>query len=588
MFETDILITLNGQRYTVYMDYEKYTDAINKAYQQLEQADPSFIELLGDEVQKILELSDASSDPIVFALMYMEVSQELEEKREQYGYLAPRYEFPDGVFPKPVAAVDDETLSHWKNMLGMDINHHSRGRYADLVVQRQTGRERFDYAISAINDYREFAKSSWSSELNKKDSIIRALELAKTFNQQDLISDITNDLIESANTNLSSDDASPGVSLSLLEEAAKISSEHKSEILRLNEIAISKFSDNGFAIDTAHQIQEMLASPEDKQDLYRTQAEFLLSEAKKAEEGFQKFYQLHEVEAFAELHGLNDIRNEAVVLAEAIPQESMEMKEHAYTIEIPKEQTDAFAQAVTADDDLLNAFIRLGHAKAISDYDDSKEAAEKMATNHPMLMLFKSVNIGEANSIINTKATQDEKLEASIIDSEKNEMEIFSIFVRSALDAIKEKFNPDIKALTAVFTSDLIDENEAQAISRGINYYYSDDSDAAAKCLAPIVERIIRHSARKVGIPTTKPPSTSRSTPGGVRGLGEILGSMQGFITDENLRRYWRNSLVDVNGYNLRNRIGHGLNITFDKSSAAILIHVLCTLFILDVQKKTE
>ena len=570
------------------MDLEKYKEAINTAYDRVAHTDTPIIHLLGDELQKILELSDASSDPIVFALMYMEVSQELEEKREQYGYLAPRYEFPEGVFPKPVSAVDTEAIEHWKKMVDLDINPHSRARYADLVVQRETSRERFDYAMKSIGHYRDFAKSDWSSDLDKKDALVRALELAKTFNQQPLVDAITNELIEFAKANLSSEDASPGVSLSLLEEAAKINNVDKVEVLRLNEIAISKFKDNGFAIDSAHQIQELLATAEEKHDLYRTQAEFLFNEAKETPDGFQKFYQLHEVEAFAELHGLIDIRNEAIAMAEAIPQEAMELKEHTYTFEIPREQTDAFAQAVTADDDLLNALIRLGYSKAISDYEKSKEEAEKNADNHPMLMLFKSVNMGEANSIINTKASQDEKLEANIIESEKNEMEIFSIFVMGALDAIKAKFNPDTDAMSIAFKSDLIDENEAQAIARGVNYYFSGDVDTAAKCLAPIVERIIRHSARRVGIPTTKLPSSSRSTPGGVRGLGEILGSMQGFITDENLRRYWRNSLVDVNGYNLRNRIGHGLNISFDKSSAALLIHILCTLLVLDVQPKSK
>lgn len=570
------------------MDIEKYVNAINEAYESVAQTDTPIIHLLGDEAQKLLDLSDASSDPIVYALMYMEVSQELEEKREQYGYLAPRYEFPEGVFPKPVSVVEDEAIDHWKLMVDQDIDFHSRARYADLVVQRTESRERYDFAMKSINYYREFAKSDWSSDLDKKDALVRAMELAKTFNQSDIVDAITKELTEFAKTNLSSESASPGVSLSLLEEAAKSSDADKNEILRLNSIAIEKFKDNGFAIDTAHQIQELLATPEEKQDLYRTQAEFLFNEAKATPDGFQKFYQLHEVEAFAELHGLTDIRNEAIAMAEAIPQEAMELKEHTYTFEIPREQTDAFAQAITVDDDLLNALIRLGHSKAISDYDKSKAEAEESANNHPMLMLFKSVNMGEANSIINTKASQDEKLEASIIDSEKNEMEIFSIFVISALEAIKTKFNPDTNAMSTAFKSDLIEENEAEAIARGISHYFSGDADTAAKCLAPIVERIIRHSARKVGIPTTKLPSSSRSTPGGVRGLGEILGSMQGFITDENLRRYWRNSLVDVNGYNLRNRIGHGLNISFDKSSAAILIHILCTLLVLDVQAKAR
>ena len=68
--------------------------------------------------------------------------------------------------------------------------------------------------------------------------------------------------------------------------------------------------------------------------------------------------------------------------------------------------------------------------------------------------------------------------------------------------------------------------------------------------------------------------------------MGEILGTMKGFITDENLRRYWRNSLVDVGGHNIRNRSGHGLTLDFDKPDAAITIHILCTILILTTQKR--
>ena len=119
-------------------------------------------------------------------------------------------------------------------------------------------------------------------------------------------------------------------------------------------------------------------------------------------------------------------------------------------------------------------------------------------------------------------------------------------------------------------------------------HYVNGDADSAVKCLTPIAERLIRQSARSVGIPTTKLPDAKRHQPGGVKGLGEILRTMKGFVTDENLRRYWRNSLVDVSGHNIRNRSGHGLTLDFDKPEAAIIIHVLCTLLVLTVQVRPE
>jgi hypothetical protein len=205
-----------------------------------------------------------------------------------------------------------------------------------------------------------------------------------------------------------------------------------------------------------------------------------------------------------------------------------------------------------------------------------------------MLMLFNSFNMGEANSIINSPGSQEEKLDSSIVDNERLQIMYSSVYVMHAIDKIIEQYSPDQDAWAAAFESDLIDPNEARAIARGIIHYANGDADSVVKCLSPIAERLIRQAARSVGIPTTKLPNVRRHQPGGVKGLGEILGTMKGFVTDEDLRRYWRNSLVDVEGHNIRNRSGHGLTLEFDKPDAAIVIHILCTILILNTQKKDD
>jgi hypothetical protein len=201
-------------------------------------------------------------------------------------------------------------------------------------------------------------------------------------------------------------------------------------------------------------------------------------------------------------------------------------------------------------------------------------------------MLFNSFNMGEANSIINSPESQEEKLDSSIVDNERLQIMYSSVFIMHAVDKIIGQYGSDQEAWAVAFESDLIDPNEARAIARGVMHYANGDADSAVKCLSPIAERLIRQAARSVGIPTTKLPNAKRRQPGGVKGLGEILGTMKGFMTDENLRRYWRNSLVDVEGHNIRNRSGHGLTLEFDKPDAAIVIHILCTILILNTQKK--
>lgn len=545
------------------------------------------IDLIGDRLRREPNVKEDGSDPAVYGLMYMEVSPEQEEKREQYGFFAPTFEFPDGVYPKPISTTTEEEYDKWKLLVEAVDEPHSKARYADLLVERlPKGVERYGYAKTAIAAYREFANSDWPHDLDRKDAFVRAYELAKMFNDTTTIKALSVEMLALAKSIIESEKVSPGVSMPLLELLAENKPGDSAEINQLNNKAIEKYADNAFAIDSAHHVQELLTPTRDRPDLYRQQAQYFYDEAMELPDGFQKLYQLHKVEAFAELHGLKDIVANSISAVEAIPFESLGMKEQSYSFKIPAEQSDGYAKSIAGNDDLQTALIRLGFSKVMEPYETNKELAEKQAADHPMLMLFNSFNMGEANSIINSPESQEEKLDSSIVDNERLQIMYSSVFIMHAVDKIIGQYGSDQEVWGAAFESDLIDPNEARAIARGVMHYANGDADSAVKCLSPIAERLIRQAARSVGIPTTKLPNAKRRQPGGVKGLGEILGTMKGFMTDENLRRYWRNSLVDVEGHNIRNRSGHGLTLEFDKPDAAIVIHILCTILILNTQKK--
>lgn len=568
-----------------------YAPLIEQATAIVAAQEPPMVDMIGEETQKLAGISneDASSNPILFGLMYMDAPKELEDTRDKYGFLAPKYEFPDGVFPKPVAATSEEEYQQWKDIAAVVQSPWAKARYSDLLVQRlPSGNERFEYAKSAINSYREFAASDWSSGLDRKDAITRALELAQLFKQQPIIDEIVQSMVSMAEENLESEEPYPGVSLPLLESAAEVGSSSTEEILALNDKAIEMFKDNGFAIDTAHHIQELLVPQDKRDDLYRQQAEFLYSEAMAFEDGFNKLYQLHQVEAFAELHGLKDISSRAISATEAIPLDSLNMKQSTVEFQITDKQLAAFTDAVVGDDSLALALHRLGATKAMSSYEDNKKLAEQLATNHPMLMLFRSYNMGEANSVITSAASEEEKLEGAISDNERLDIIGFSPYAIAAFKKIVEKYHPSVDDFAAALESEMIDIDEARAAARGFMHLVNSDADSSVKCLAPLIERLIRGAARKSGVPTTKLPNSSRHQPGGVRGLGEILASMQGFMTNEDLRRYWRNALVEVEGHNLRNKSGHGLVVDFGEPDAAILVHIICTIFNLTIQQKPK
>ncbi len=570
------------------MHPNQINDIINRIAAEIAGQKPAMIDLIGDQLRRTPDIKDAPNNPAVYGLMYVEVSADQKEKREQYGFFAPVFEFPEGVYPKPIATTTEAEYSKWKALAEAVTEPHSKARYADLLVERlPNSRERFDYAKAAIAAYREFANSNWPHDLDRKNALVRAYELAKMFKNAAAVESISAEMLTIARSSLESDENAPGVSMPLLELLAEARPTDTTEIIRLNNVAIKKYVSNAFAIDSAHHIQELLTPADKRSDLYREQAQYFYDEAIALPDGLQKLYQLHKTEAFAELHGLKDIVANAISASEAMPFESLGMKEHSQSFEIPAEKLEAFAKSVAGNDGLLTALIRLGTRKLMQPYEENKKQAEKQAIDHPMLMLFSSFNMGEANSIINSPESQEEKLNSSIVENERLQIMYSSVYVMHAINKIIEQYSPDQDAWAVAFESSLIDANEARAIARGIMHYANNDADSAVKCLSPVAERLVRQAARSVGIPTTKLPNAKRHQPGGVKGLGEILSTMKGFMTDEDLRRYWCNSLVDVEGYNIRNRSGHGLTLDFSKSDAAIVIHILCTILILTTQKKS-
>jgi hypothetical protein len=569
------------------MDLGKYIKAINESAEKISNEPTAMIQMLGEEVKNLLKIDDASIDSAVFGLMYDAVDKENEERRAEHGYLAPMYEFQNGVFPKPVSKATDDEVHCWFVLASQDIHPAAKARYSELLSLRTTGKDKYAYVMKAIESHRQFGNSQWPSGLDRKDALNRAFELAISYSKQEVTDEITDEMIALASENLGGDDPAAGIALPLLLAATENVGGRSGEILALNDIAIDKFRGNGFAIDAAQEIQVKLAAPENRNDLYREQAEYLLKEAEQIPAGFQQFYLLHEVEAFAELHGVQDIKARAVSLAESIPEDAMGFREHGLNLEISREDTDKYAEFVCGDDgNLPMALRRFGATNVLASYEEHKKIAERQAVDHPVLMLFSQVNMGEANSIVNTNTSDDDKLQASIIEHERFEIIYFSIYAIEALSAIGENHELSVETLTEAFKSDLITDNEAVTISRGVMHYVKGDEDSAVKCLTPIAERIIRHAARKSQIATTQSANTSRATAGGVKGLGAILSSMKGFIRSEELRRYWFNSLVeDKGGFNLRNRVGHSLTLNFDRPDAAIVIHVICTLLTLTIEK---
>ncbi len=572
------------------MTIQEYSDAIDQAATALCADITTMVQLMGETAQSILKIDNetASSDPAIFGLQYMEQDPELKDGRQRYGYFAPMYEFPNGVYPRPVSVTSDADIEQWKSLAAAVHEPHSKARYADLLWERlPRSKESSDYARLAIESYIEFASSDWPSGLDRRIAAGRAYELAKTLRDKDAISKATTVMLDIATTDINSDDAAPGIGLPLLELIAKdTGATMAAEIAPLIATAIEKFGTNAYAVESIHEIQAAITPKAELKDIRRDQVQYLLDEAVDLPDGLVKVVRLHAAEAAAQQYGFNDLVDKARSFVEAIPFDSLDMRSTTFSAEVPRKAIDDFAAKVTGNDSLENALKRLGGTSALRDFASNQADVENIAANHPMLMFFTDYNMGPANSLIKAARTREEKLGTQLSQVERDQIINHCLPVAVSVSMALKHYGATKETLAAALTSEFIGADDANVLAKGIMQFLGGDGDTATKCLAPAVERLIREMAQKGGIPTTELPNDSTAKSGGVKGLGAILGKMQGFMDDEDLRRYWRNALTDNDGYNLRNRVGHGLNIEFTEYDAAVLIHIICTIRVMTLEKR--
>jgi len=507
-----------------------------------------------------------------------------EEQRDGGGPFGPMMAMRGMVYPMPLDQVPDDVLDLWASAVDLSPLALVGARFADLLWEVGFGEEPYRWCQVAIDLYQAAVEEGFGTPVELMEAGRRAFELALQINHAERLRSVVEKLLGLIRQSIA-DGETPGVALPLLELLASQRQDDRPEELEgLVDDAITVYGTDPWHLESALDVKAKLARPEDRADLHLAQVEAFVDQARRST-GLVRYAHLQRAIEMAGEHGLYDRAEELRREVEGISEEELDLKEIAVEVQIPREEIDNLIRTIVGDDNLRAALARFGLYLPLAEPDESLRFVDELIAEHPLQSLITRMTIGPENALLRKVQNPDDHREAALIDYETRTVTFFGYLSTDILNSIIERYGPISSELTW-FESPMIEPAVAQRIGEAIGMYEDGDYDGCASVLTPRLERIIRTTARMVGLSTTRSPGPGGKS-GGVKTLGSLLRLMKGAIP-ERTRRYLIVLLTEVTGLNLRNRISHGLVDKVSPPEAALLIHAACHLSLLAPASSAE
>jgi hypothetical protein len=556
------------------LDDESLAAALQQACDAISPDDVGLVSVSSD----LRRQADGDDDPLrglIAGLDYHLIVQE--ERRHGAGPFGPMFEGSGGTYPPPLGAVDEivpGTYELWERAIAHSPTPAVRARFADLLWVARYGQRPHEFAQVAVDSYVEAAAGVFGHPVERMEYVLRAVEIASQINDGDRRASAVRSGVMLVEAALEGEDRMPGVVLPILDLFVGDRPDRRPDHLgALIEAAIERYGDDPWNLQSALDLQARLLPLTERTPLFEREVRAFVDLAERSQ-GLVKYAHLQHAIELAEGHGLNGLADEVRRIVEGLTPDDLDLKEISAEVQIPREQIDEYIDYFVGDDDLSTALARFGSHIPSGEPEANRSYVAQLMRDHPLQFLVTRMTIGPENALVRSTG-QDDAAEAALIDHEAQRISMFSLFAVDILDRLRERYGTG-GADPALFETELIEAPVAGKIARAISLYEEGDFDSASCVLAPRLERIVRHLASASGLTVTRSPDRS-GRGGGVKGLGEILGSLE-TVLEESARRYLKVLLSEITGLNLRNRVGHGLDDEIAQREAAMLIHAACHL----------
>lgn len=273
----------------------------------------------------------------------------------------------------------------------------------------------------------------------------------------------------------------------------------------------------------------------------------------------------------------SDVERVTRKITEIGPQVVDSMQSFSHSIEIPKEQLDAYLDSMT-NGGLENTLIRIA-AHFIPQKDQVEEQVLKLAKNYPLTYLFTKTLRDHKGRPIATIGSVEDDLEGHVIHQLSSNLNTNAFFLRHSLKKALEVYNIKVQDLTDfVLASPIFEETKKDLIYAGLQAYLDQDYISAIHILVPQTEAAFRSLVELTGGATLR-----KNRQGGLQ-----LRTFDDLLRDEKVKEcfgidlsfYFRILLTEQRGWNIRNNICHGISPSsvFNPSTADRVMHVILCL----------
>lgn len=507
--------------------------------------------------------------------------------------------FDDGTIIKipDLPQITPDIISYWEQQAKLAINSIMRSRYADLVWDLSfvaaSKKPDFTMAHIAIDSILEIAdQNAHSYQMNVVKKLKRALSIALSLNDNAQIEKVRDAII--AYEDLVGEDDKPGLwgySYDLLYNNKKINltPEQKTKIIsdlenRFKRIITSPTPDPWLLDHAASRLADYYNNAGQREDMNR-----VISGLGSIFEGIsQDAAPLLGISMLEHLHpiymkyGLKDKATDATrKIRELGPKMKEQMKVQTHNIEISQKEIEDYI-ASTVEGDLHSVLIKIA-VNFTPQRDQIIELLKDLSRDAPLTFHISTHIQDHQGRPIATIGPLEDDLNGNIVYQASKNLSFSAYFLNEVMNATVSKFNLAAEQLTDyLYQSPVFDKTRRDIIEQGIGLYFAGENFLAIHILVPQIEHLLRNLLEICGGYILK---SSRTGGFDFRTLDDILHDpIFEKLFGQDIVLYFLTLLTDKRGWNIRNRVCHGLATgeTLGKSVADRLLHVLLVLALIN------